>query len=152
MVRAFNHIGPKQSPIFVVSDFCKQVAEIEKGLREPVMYVGNLSAKRDFTDVRDVVRAYGLLAQKGAKGETYNVGRGTAYEIREILNMIVAESFCDISVEIDPAKIRPVDVPIIEADITKLNEATGWEPEIPIKQTIKEVLNYWRARLEETNE
>lgn len=152
MVRAFNHIGPKQSPIFVVSDFCKQVAEIEKGLREPVMYVGNLSAKRDFTDVRDVVRAYGLLAQHGAKGETYNVGRGKAYEIREILDMIVAESFCDIKVEIDPAKIRPVDVPIIEADINKLQEATGWEPEIPIRQTVKEVLNYWRKKLEESNE
>lgn len=152
MVRAFNHIGPKQSPIFVVSDFCKQVAEIEKGLREPVMYVGNLSAKRDFTDVRDVVRAYGLLAENGVKGETYNVGRGMAYEIREILDMIVEESFCDIKVEIDPAKIRPVDVPIIEADISKLQEATQWEPEIPIKQTVKEVLNYWRKKLEENNE
>lgn len=152
MVRAFNHIGPKQSPIFVVSDFCKQVAEIEKGLREPVMYVGNLSAKRDFTDVRDVVRAYGLLAENGVKGETYNVGRGKAYEIREILDMIVKESFCDIKVEIDPAKIRPVDVPIIEADISKLQEATQWEPEIPIKQTVKEVLNYWRKKLEENNE
>lgn len=152
MVRAFNHIGPKQSPIFVVSDFCKQVAEIEKGLREPVMYVGNLSAKRDFTDVRDVVRAYGLLAENGVKGETYNVGRGKAYEIREILDMIVKESFCDIKVEIDPAKIRPVDVPIIEADISKLQEATQWEPEIPIRQTVKEVLNYWRKKLEENNE
>ena len=149
MVRAFNHIGPLQSPIFVVSDFCKQVAEIELGKRQPVMYVGNLSAKRDFTDVRDVVRAYALLAKNGQKGATYNVGRGHAYEIREILNKIIALSNVDIKVEIDPAKIRPVDVPIIEADITKLNEATGWLPEIPIEQTIQEILDYWRVKCKE---
>ena len=149
MVRAFNHIGPGQSPIFVVSDFCKQVAEIEKGLREPVMYTGNLSAMRDFTDVRDVVKAYGLLAAKGVKGETYNVGRGKAYEIREILDKIIALSDAKISVETDPNKIRPVDVPIIEADITKIREATGWAPVIPIDDTLKEVLDYWRASLKE---
>lgn len=147
MVRAFNHIGPKQSPIFVVSDFCKQVAEIEAGLREPVMYVGNLSAKRDFTDVRDVVRAYGLLASHGAKGETYNVGRGQAFEIREILDKIISMSPKEIKVEIDQAKIRPVDVPIIEADITKIQQATGWAPEIALETTLKEVLDYWRANV-----
>lgn len=147
LVRAFNHIGPKQSPIFVVSDFCKQVAEIEAGLKEPVMYVGNLSAKRDFTDVRDVVRAYGLLAKNGQKGATYNVGRGHAYEIKEILDKIIAHSSVKIKVETDPAKIRPVDVPIIEADISKLTDATGWVPEIPIEQTICEVLDYWREKI-----
>lgn len=146
LVRAFNHIGPGQSAIFVVSDFCKQVAEIEAGLREPVMYVGNLSAKRDFTDVRDVVRAYALLAKNGQKGATYNVGRGHAYAIREILDMIISHSTKEIKVEIDQAKIRPVDVPIIEADISKINEATGWTPEIPIESTVEEVLNYWRDR------
>lgn len=151
LVRAFNHIGPKQSPIFVVSDFCKQVAEIEAGLREPVMYVGNLSAKRDFTDVRDVVRAYALLAKNGQKGATYNVGRGHAYEIREILDKIISYSSVDIKVETDPAKIRPVDVPIIEADIAKLMEATGWVPEISIDNTIKEVLDYWREKCREDN-
>lgn len=150
MVRAFNHIGPQQSPIFVVSDFCKQVAEIEAGLREPVMYVGNLSAKRDFTDVRDVVRAYGLLASHGTKGETYNVGRGRAYEIREILDKIIALSDKAIEVKIDQAKIRPVDVPIIEADITKLQAATGWDPRIPLDTTLKEVLDYWREKIKET--
>ncbi len=146
MVRAFNHIGPRQASIFVVSDFCKQVADIEKGKKEPVMYVGNLSAERDFTDVRDVVRAYALLAEKGEKGETYNVGSGHAVAIREILDKIIAMSDVEIRVEIDPAKIRPVDVPIIEADITKLNQATGWMPEITLEQTIEEVLNYWRER------
>ena len=146
MVRAFNHIGPGQAPIFVVSDFCKQVVEIEKGLREPVMYVGNLSAKRDFTDVRDVVRAYALLLKHGRKGETYNVGSGHAVEIREILDRIIACSEASVEVKTDPAKIRPVDVPVIEADITKLHAATGWQPQITLEQTIKETLADWRRR------
>lgn len=147
MVRSFNHIGPGQAPMFVVSDFCKQVAEIEKGLREPVMYVGNLAAKRDFTDVRDVVRAYVKLIQQGAPGETYNMGSGHAVEIRKILDMIISMSEKEIRVEIDPNKIRPVDVPIIEADITKLNELTGWKPQITLEQTIRETLDYWRERV-----
>ena len=146
MVRAFNHIGPGQLPIFVVSDFCKQVVDIELGKKEPVMYVGNLSAKRDFTDVRDVVRAYAALAEKGIKGETYNVGSGHAHEIREILDLIISRSNADIRVETDPAKIRPVDVPIIEADISKIREATGWEPQIPLEQTIDETLADWRRK------
>lgn len=147
MVRAFNHIGPGQAPMFVVSDFCKQVAEIEKGLREPVMLVGNLAAKRDFTDVRDVVKAYVKLVQSGQAGETYNVGSGEAKEIRQILDLIVSMSDKEIKVEIDPDKIRPVDVPIIEADITKLNRLTGWTPQISLKQTIQETLDYWRMHV-----
>lgn len=147
MVRAFNHIGPSQSSIFVVSDFCRQVAEIEKGIREPVMYVGNLDARRDFTDVRDVVEAYGLLAEYGKPGETYNVGRGEAISIREILEMIIALSDRDIRIEIDKNKLRPVDVPIIEADISKIHGLTGWKPKIPLKQTIEETLNYWREMI-----
>ncbi len=147
LVRAFNHIGPGQAPMFVVSDFCKQVAEIEKGLREPVMLVGNLAARRDFTDVRDVVRAYVRLIQQGIPGETYNVGSGQAREIREILNLIVSMSDAEITVEIDPNKIRPVDVPVIEADITKLNQLTGWRPQISIEQTIQETLDYWRTHI-----
>lgn len=147
MVRAFNHIGPGQASMFVVSDFCKQVAEIEKGLRIPVMSVGNLAAKRDFTDVRDVVKAYVKLIQMGEKGETYNVGRGKAVAIQDILDMIVSKSSRQIQVEINPAKIRPVDVPIIEADITKVNNVTGWTPEISLEQTIQETLDYWRNRV-----
>ncbi len=146
MVRAFNHIGPGQLPVFVAADFCKQVAEIEKGLREPVMYVGNLSAKRDFTDVRDVVRAYALLAEKGESGETYNVGSGHAIEIRQMLDLIISRSTADIKVETDPAKLRPVDVPIIEADISKIGRACGWKPQIPLEQTIDEILNEWRNK------
>lgn len=147
MVRAFNHIGPNQTPLFVVADFCKQVAEIEAGIREPIIYVGNLSAKRDFTDVRDVVRAYSLIIEKGQGGETYNVGSGHAIEIKQILDLIVAQSTSQVSVEVDPEKIRPVDVPIIEADISKLQSQTGWKPEISLEQTIKETLDYWRKEV-----
>lgn len=146
MVRAFNHIGPNQMPIFVVADFCKQIADIEAGRQEPVMKVGNLSARRDFTDVRDVVRAYGMIIEKGSAGETYNVGSGHAIAIQEILDEILAESKAEISVEKDPNKFRPVDVPVIEADTTKLREATGWEPQIPLTQTIKETVEYWRNK------
>lgn len=147
MVRAFNHIGPGQAPLFVVSDFCKQVAEIEKGVREPVIMVGNLAAKRDFTDVRDVVKAYVKLIKQGSPGETYNVGSGSAQEIRQILEKVIAMSDVDIKIETDPNKIRPVDVPIIEADITKLSTLTGWKPEISVEQTIHETLDYWRIHI-----
>lgn len=147
MVRAFNHIGPGQASLFVVSDFCRQVAEIEKGIREPVIMVGNLAAKRDFTDVRDVVKAYVKLIQKGKAGETYNVGSGNAQEIRQILEKVIDMSDQEIEVKTDPNKIRPVDVPIIEADITKLNRLTGWKPEISVEQTIRETLDYWRMNV-----
>lgn len=147
LVRAFNHIGPGQAPLFVVSDFCKQVAEIEGNLREPVMKVGNLAARRDFTDVRDVVKAYVKLVQMGIPGETYNVGRGQAIAIKDLLQMIVERSTADIKVEIDPAKIRPVDVPVIEADTRKIYDLTGWKPEISLEQTISETLEYWRKQI-----
>ena len=147
MVRAFNHIGPEQLPQFVVADFCRQVAEIELGQKPPVISTGNLSAARDFTDVRDVVRAYGLLLQQGQAGLTYNIGSGRAIKIEEILQMILALSEKEIRHEIDPARLRPVDLPIIEADTTRIREATGWEPRIPISETIKETLDYWRIRL-----
>lgn len=147
MVRAFNHIGPNQTPIFVVADFCKQVAEIEKGIKEPVMYVGNLSAKRDFTDVRDVVQAYAMLVKEGVRGETYNVGTGHALAIQEILDKIISLSTSKIEVQVDPDKLRPVDVPIIEPDISKINKCTGWEPKISLEQTLKETLEYWRKQL-----
>jgi GDP-4-dehydro-6-deoxy-D-mannose reductase len=148
MVRAFNHIGPNQTPMFVVADFCKQVAEIEKGIKEPVMYVGNLTAKRDFTDVRDVVKAYALLVKEGKRGETYNVGTGHALAIQEILDTIISMSDKSIEVKIDPDRLRPVDVPIIEPDIRKINECTGWKPQILLSQTLKETLDYWRGQLD----
>ena len=147
LVRAFNHVGPRQADLFVVSDFCKQVVRIEKGMQEPVMRVGNLSAKRDFTDVRDVVHAYTRLVQFGTVGETYNVGSGHAVPVQDILEEIISQSAADISVETDPARLRPVDVPIIEADTRKVYAATGWKPEIPLGKTISDTLNYWRETL-----
>jgi len=147
MVRAFNHIGPNQSPLFVVADFCRQVAEIEAEMRSPVIHVGNLAAKRDFTDVRDVVRAYALLIQKGQPGETYNVGSSHAVSIEEVLTQILSLSARQIQVSVDPDRLRPVDIPIIEADITKLQEVTNWTPAIPLQQTLEETLNYWRQTL-----
>ena len=147
MVRAFNHIGPNQSPIFVASDFCKQVAEIEAGKKKPILHVGNLSAKRDFTDVRDVVHAYSLLIQKGIPGETYNIGSGHAVSIQELLNTILSLSNSEISVSTDPARLRPSDIPIIEADLSKLQETIDWHPENSLTQTLLETLNYWRKNL-----
>jgi GDP-4-dehydro-6-deoxy-D-mannose reductase len=144
-VRAFNHIGPAQLPVFVVADFCKQVSEIEKGVKEPFIKVGNLSAKRDFTDVRDVVKAYSLLIEKGLAGETYNVGSGHAVSIEAILNLILSMSKADIKVLTDEKKLRPVDVPVIEADISKIKRDTGWAPEIKLEDTIADTLNYWRS-------
>ena len=147
MVRAFNHIGPNQAPMFVVADFCRQTAEIEAGKRDAVLKVGNLAAERDFTDVRDVVRAYALLVEKGTAGETYNVGSGHAVAIDTILKMILSMSDKEIRIEKDPSKFRPVDVPTIEADTKKLYEATGWTPQISLEQTIRDTLDYWRRRV-----
>jgi GDP-4-dehydro-6-deoxy-D-mannose reductase len=141
--RAFNHIGPGQSPQFVVADFCKQAAEITRGEKEPVIYVGNLGAKRDFTDVRDVVRAYALLGINGKTGETYNVGSGNALEIGVILERILELSDRKIAVQVDSKKFRPVDVPIIVADITKIRQDTGWKAEIPLGQTLKDVFDHF---------
>lgn len=147
MTRSFNHMGPGQTPQFVVSDFCSQVVRIEKGLQEPVINVGNLSAKRDFTDVRDVVRAYTLLIRYGRAGETYNVGSGNAKSIQSILDLILSKSEKNIEVRVDEKKLRPVDVPIIEADISKTYRDTGWNPEISLETTIEDMLNYWRENL-----
>lgn len=144
MVRAFNHIGPGQTPTFVVSDFCKQIADIEKGLRPPCISVGNLSAQRDFTDVRDVVRAYALLIQSGIPGETYNIGSGHSISIQTLLDKVLSYSKVPVTVEVSQTKLRPVDIPIIEADIRKLQQVVDWTPEIPLSVTIQETLDYWR--------
>ena len=147
MVRAFNHSGPAQAPIFVISDFCKQIAEAEKGLREPEMKVGNLSAKRDFTDVRDVVRAYRLLGEKGVFGRTYNIGRGKAVEIQYILDTALSMARLPINVTADPARMRASDIPVIEPDTSLIYADTGWKAEITMEQTIADTLDYWREQL-----
>jgi len=144
-VRAFNHIGPGQLPQFVVADFCKQAAEICQGKREPVIHVGNLSAKRDFTDVRDIVKAYVELSLKGKSGETYNVGSGNAVSVQSVLDKIIELSGAKIRVEIDKERFRPVDVPFIEADISKLKNDTQWERSIPLEKSIGDIIGYFKS-------
>lgn len=143
-VRPFNHIGPRQGDRFAIASFAKQIAEIEKGKKEPVMSVGNLEAKKDFTDVRDIVRAYELLFDKGKTGEAYNLGSGKAYSIQELLDKLLSFSSVTISIEKDPKLMRPSDTTYLICDNTKLHTATGWKPEVPIDETLKDILDYWR--------
>lgn len=143
-IRAFNHTGPGQNDQFVIPAFAKQIAEIEKGSREPQLSVGNLDAKRDFTNVRDMVRGYALAMEKGIAGEVYNVGSGTSYRIAEMLEKLLAMSEKTITVTTDPARLRPSDIPEIICDYQKFTSVTGWKPEISLEQTLQEVLDYWR--------
>ncbi|MDD5747676.1 MAG: GDP-mannose 4,6-dehydratase [Actinomycetota bacterium] len=145
--RAFNHTGPRRGEVFVSSNFAKQIAVIEKGKHEPVIYVGNLKAKRDFTDVRDMIRAYWLAAGKCEPGEVYNIGSGKAVTIREMLDILLKLSDVEIEVREDSSRMRPSDVMILEADATKFRRATGWEPGIPFEKTLEDLLNYWRERV-----
>lgn len=147
MVRAFNHSGPKQAPMFVISDFCRQIAVIEKGDVPAEMMVGNLSAKRDFTDVRDVVRAYRLLAEKGVSGRVYNIGRGKAVTIQFILDTALGYAKLPIEVKNDLSRMRASDIPVIEPDVSRIAEDTGWKALISMEQTIEDTLNYWRENL-----
>jgi GDP-4-dehydro-6-deoxy-D-mannose reductase len=146
-VRAFNHIGPGQKEGFAISDFTKKIALIEKGLIEPILRVGNLSAKRDFTDVRDIVKAYYLLMQKGASGEIYNVGSNKAYSIEYALELLKQMSSKKFEVVIDKSKFRPVDTPVITCDNSKLLAATGWNPEIELASSLEDTLEYWRENI-----
>ena len=144
--RGFNHEGPRRGPVFVASDFAKQIAEIEKGQRPSVVSVGNLEAQRDFTDVRDMVRAYWLALEKCEPGEVYNICSGRAWSIREVLDLLLSMSTAKIEVRQDPARLRPSDVPILLGDRTKFTGVTGWEPTIPFEQTLRDMLDYWRTR------
>jgi GDP-4-dehydro-6-deoxy-D-mannose reductase len=148
-VRPFNHIGPRQGLGFVVPDFASQVARIEAGLQDPVLRVGNLEAQRDFTDVRDVVRAYYLLACQGRSGDVYNVGSGRAHAIQEILYCLCARSVVPIQVEPDPERLRPSDIPRIVCDYGRLEACTGWRPTIAFEQSLIDVLDDWRVRVRE---
>lgn len=144
--RGFNHEGPRRGPVFVASDFAKQIADIEKGRREPVVHVGNLQAKRDFSDVRDMVRAYWLALEKCEPGEVYNICTGRSWTIREVLDLLLSMTKATIEVRQDPARLRPSDVPILLGDNSKFVQATGWKPTIPFEQTLRDMLDYWRAR------
>ncbi len=146
-VRPFNHIGPGQSPAFVTADFAKQIAEVEAGLREPVMRVGNLEARRDFSDVRDIIRGYYLALSEGEPGEVYNLGAERSYSIRQVLDGLLALSETRVTVEQDPTRLRPSDVPEILADCAKFRSRTGWRAEIPLERSLKDILDYWRSRI-----
>jgi len=145
--RGFNHTGPRRGMVFVTSNFARQIAEIEKGKREPILYVGNLEAVRDFTDVRDTVRAYYLILEKGAPGEVYNVATGKGYKIRQVLEILQGLSTAKFQIKQDPKRLRPSDVELLIGDPTKLKSATGWEPLYSFEQTLKDLLDYWRERV-----
>lgn len=145
-VRPFNHIGPRQSSEFVCSNFAKQIVEIEKGLKEPIINVGNLETKRDFTDVRDMVRAYQLALQKGETGEVYNICSEKAIQIGELLNNLLELSSKKIEIIKDSQRMRPSDNPILQGDSKKLRERIGWKVGIPFEKTLRCILDYWRER------
>lgn len=145
--RGFNHSGPRRGENFVDSSFARQVALIEKVLQEPVISVGDLSSKRDFTDVRDMVRAYWLMLDKGKPGEVYNIGSGNTRPVQDSLDILLSMSQVQVEVKVDPTRLRPSDVKILWADSSKFIEATGWKPTIPYEQTLRDLLDYWRARV-----
>jgi GDP-4-dehydro-6-deoxy-D-mannose reductase len=147
-VRPFVHTGPGQASNFVTPAFSRQIAEMELGRREPRMKVGFLDGQRDFTDVRDVARGYRLLIERGEPGEVYNLGTGVPRSIRSILDGLLALTSVRPVVETDPSLIRPLEVPVQYPDCSKIRAATGWEPLIPFDQTLRDVLDDWRARVQ----
>jgi GDP-4-dehydro-6-deoxy-D-mannose reductase len=145
--RAFNHEGPRRGEVFVTSSFAKQIALAESGRGAAEVAVGNLDARRDFTDVRDVVRAYWLSLEDCEPGEVYNIGSGTAWRIEEMLDILVGLSKVQLTIRPDPARMRPSDVPLLQADVSKFEAVTGWKPEIPFTTTLSDTLDYWRSRV-----
>ena len=147
LTRPFNHAGPRQSAAYVTSSFARQIAEAEAGLREPVLAVGNLDARRDITDVRDTVRAYRLLVERGRPHQPYNVCRGEAFRVGDLLDSLIRQARVRIDVRIDPARLRPSDNPILLGDPSRLIKDTGWSPTRSIDDTLRDLLAYWRANL-----
>ena len=145
--RAFNHTGPGQSTTFALPSFARQLAEMEAGLRPTTLKVGTIDVRRDFTDVRDVVVAYYELLEKGAVGEAYNVCSGRTVLLADLVKELQNNCSVAVTMEIDPARVRPGDVPQIVGDTGKLNKTTGWLPKIPLEKTLKELLEYWRMAI-----
>lgn len=145
-VRAFNHIGPRQAPGFVIPDFASQLARIAQGKQEPVIRAGNLQVKRDFTDVRDVVRGYYLLMKKGKAGQAYNLACQKAYSLKEILKLLQKISSVKVRIVANPSR-RPNDIPLLLGDIAKLKKQTGWCPTIEIERTLRDTFHYWMERI-----
>ncbi len=149
--RGFNHTGPRRGDVFVTSNFAKQLALIKAGISKPVIRVGNLTALRDFTDVRDMVRAYWLAATRGKPGEVYNIASGKAIVIRELLERLIELTGVEVEIREDPDRMRPSDVEILIGDSSKFHADTGWQPEIPFEQTLRDIVEYWRQRVANEN-
>jgi GDP-4-dehydro-6-deoxy-D-mannose reductase len=147
IVRAFNHVGPRQGPGFVWSDIARQVAAIERGLQPPILEIGDTSSRRDFTDVRDMVRAYWLALERGTPGDVYNAASGRTTTIRELVDGFLGLAKCPIEVRQSPERMRPIDIPLLSGDASRLRALTGWAPAIPLDQTLEDVLDDWRARV-----
>ena len=145
--RGFNHTGPRRGDVFAESSFAKQIAEIEKGKREPVVSVGNLEAQRDYTDARDMVRAYYLAVQKCEPGQEYNIATGKAWKIKAVLDLLLSMAKVKVEVRPDQSRMRPSDVEILIGDNSKFVAKTGWKPEIPFEKTMEDLLNYWRENV-----
>lgn len=147
VTRAFNHTGVRRSDSFVCSSFAKQIAMIEKQKQPPVVYTGNLDSIRDFSDVKDIAKAYWLVLEKGRFGEAYNICSGKGYRIKEVLEILISYSKIKIEVKQDSKRLRPSDNPVIIGDYSKFAKITGWKPEIPFEKTLKDLLNYWRENV-----
>jgi GDP-4-dehydro-6-deoxy-D-mannose reductase len=146
--RAFNHTGPRRGETFATSNFAKQIAEMEAGLREPIVQVGDLKPTRDFSDVRDIVRGYWLLLERGTPGEVYNLCSGAEWSIERMLNFLIGQStLSHIEIRQDPARLRPSDVPVLRGCREKIERALGWRGVIPLEQTLTDLLEYWRRRI-----
>lgn len=146
-VRPFNHIGPYQSPAFVASDFARQLALIEAGKQKPVMKTGNLDAVKNFTDVRDIVNAYILALEKCSSREIYNIASDKSLSIRELLEMLISLSGVSPKVITEKSRLRVSHSSAMKISSRKFRQATGWKPTIPIRQTLKDILDYWRGEI-----
>jgi GDP-4-dehydro-6-deoxy-D-mannose reductase len=145
-MRPFNHAGPRQSPQFAIASFAQQIARIELGKQPPTLRVGNLEARRDFTDVRDIARAYLLAAEKGKSGEVYNVGSGTAPRLREVVALLLKMTRANITLEVDPGRKRAAEADIYVCDARRFQRLTGWRPQIRLERTLRDTLDYWRRQ------
>jgi GDP-4-dehydro-6-deoxy-D-mannose reductase len=145
--RAFNHVGPRQDPSFAASGFARQIAEIEAGLRAPEVLVGNLDTRRDTIDVRDTVRAYQVILERGRPGRPYNVSAGRAVATGDVLEMLAARATARIAVRVDQSRFRPNDAPVTIGDSSRLRDELGWSPQIPLAATLEDLLTFWRSTL-----
>jgi GDP-4-dehydro-6-deoxy-D-mannose reductase len=147
IARSFNHVGPRQAPSFVASSIAKQIAEIEAGKKPPILAMGNIETQRDIMDVRDTVRAYQAMMHSAKPGIPYNVSSGVPVKVRTLVELMTSKARVPIAIEQDPSRFRPNDTPLVLGDHSRLTKDTGWSAQIPLEQTVEDLLGYWRARL-----